>query len=58
MSFATVLERLATLDYRVPSHELKDTPALPRVRVVYREASGAIHLDWPADQVARAIADS
>ena len=30
----------------------------PRVRVVYRDGSGTIHLDWPADQVERAIADA
>ena len=34
------------------------TEPLPRVRVVYRESSGTIHLDWPADQVERAIADA
>jgi magnesium transporter len=34
------------------------SPTIPRVRVVYREGSGTIHLDWPADQVARAIADA
>jgi magnesium transporter len=33
-------------------------PPLPRVRVIYREASGAIHLDWPADQLAQALGDS
>ena len=32
-------------------------PALPRVRVAYREGSGTVHLDWPADRVAQAIAD-
>ena len=30
---------------------------VPRVRVVYRDASGTIHLDWPPDQIERAIAD-
>ena len=33
-------------------------PSLPKVRVIYREASGAIHLDWPVDQVDDAIADA
>ena len=30
----------------------------PRVRVVYGAADGTIHLDWPVDQVAQAIADA
>ena len=30
----------------------------PRVRIVYRDGSGAIHLDWPVDRVAKAIADA
>jgi magnesium transporter len=33
------------------------TPTLPEVRVVYRESSGAIHLDWPFEEVGRAIED-
>ncbi len=30
----------------------------PRVRIVYRASDGTIHLNWPADQVAHAIADA
>jgi magnesium transporter len=30
---------------------------LPAVRVIYREASGPIHLNWPVEDVAVAIAD-
>jgi len=30
----------------------------PLVRVVFRDSAGAIHLDWPAGQVDRAIADA
>ena len=40
-----------------PGPEPGPTPGEPLVRVVYRDGSNAIHLDWPADQVARAIAD-
>ena len=50
--------RVATLGDRDPSPDLHDSPSLPRVRVVYREGAGTVHLDWPADQVARAIADT
>src|SRR5262245_29088214 len=29
-----------------------------RVRVVYRDSAGQIHLGWPADKVAEAVADA
>ena len=29
----------------------------PRIRVIYRDGSGQIHPDWPADQIAEALAD-
>lgn len=32
-------------------------PGEPTVRVAYRDGSNAIHLDWPADRVAEAVAD-
>jgi magnesium transporter len=40
--------------------QLEPEPArtLPVVRVVYRDGSGAIHLDWPAGEVERAIGDA
>ena len=31
--------------------------SLPVVRVIYREASGTVHLDWPVAEVALAVAD-
>jgi magnesium transporter len=33
------------------------TRPVPLVRVVYREGSGAIHLDWPDTEIERAIGD-
>jgi magnesium transporter len=29
----------------------------PRIRAIYRDGSGQIHTDWPADQIAEAVAD-
>ncbi len=30
----------------------------PAIRVVYRDAGGTMHLDWPADRLAEAVADA
>ncbi len=30
----------------------------PRVRVIYRDGAGKLHLDWPTDRIAEAIADA
>ncbi len=44
-----------TLDTRAGSD--RSTPLAPRVRVVFRESSGAVHLDWPFGRVESAIHD-
>jgi magnesium transporter len=38
-------------------HDANAPRPLPLVRVVYREGSGLVHLDWPPDQVEQAISD-
>ncbi|WP_435010536.1 magnesium/cobalt transporter CorA [Tundrisphaera lichenicola] len=36
-----------------------DTPPrpLPRIRVIYRDGEGSIHLDWPSSKIPEAVAD-
>jgi len=37
--------------------EPEPADSFPLVRVIYREGSGSIHLDWPFDEIERAIDD-
>ena len=39
-------------------HEPSGPRSLPVVRVIYRENNGKIHMDWPVDQIDRAIGDA
>lgn len=34
-----------------------EAPSSPRIRCVYRTGSGEVHLDWPAERIAEAVAD-
>ena len=39
------------------AHPVLPSVAVPRIRVVYRTESGAVHFDWPADRIEEAIRD-
>ena len=45
----------ATDDF--PPDDLHPPRPEPRVRVIYRDGSGTIHLEWPAERIPEAVAD-
>lgn len=40
-----------------PPDEQEPAHPEPRIRVIYRDGAGTIHLDWPADRIPEAVAD-